>query len=1037
MPELLKAFMNPTAAYRGKPFWAWNGKLDKAELLRQVHVLKAMGFGGFFMHSRTGLVTDYLGEAWFDLINACADEAEKVGLEAWLYDEDRWPSGLAGGIVTEDERWQGRSVRLEILEASAWPTAKAEGVVGAFFADVDGLAFTEAERLTEESVVRPEETRKLLLFTVFRHEKRTFHNGQTYLDTLNPDATRAFLDVTHEQYKTHCGERFGGSIKGVFTDEPHRGALMDGFSMADAEPTWTAPWTDTLPDRYRDAFGGDLIDALPDIFLQRGGNPVSPAKWRYVELLQRMFLDGYIIPCDRWCRENDLILTGHMLHEDSLAAQTAMCGSALRVYEHMQYPGVDVLTEGNRNYWIVKQLASAARQTGATWLMSELYGCTGWQMPFAGHKAVGDWQALLGINLRCHHLSWFTTEGEAKRDYPASIFHQSAWWESYGPVETYFSRIGVLMGHGTPACDVLVVHPVESMWCQICPGWSRNLTTKVPALVEIEKGFADLFHWLSGAQIDFDYGDEEMLGRLGSVEESPDGPRLRVGEAVYKVAVVGRMATVRASTLALLKQFADAGGAVIFAGDPPPNVDAERSGAAAALAAESTRTAFARDAVVDAVDEAAGIRVRVTGEDGSPRPQVFCQVRDADDVKILMALNTDRDTATGPCRLRLRKETHADQSLEHWNCLTSERENVPTTQHGEFLEWTDSFDAAGEHLYVLRGAADPALPTRRTFDTVDSQEIPGPFRYRLGESNVCVLDIAAHKIDGGTWSPPMEILKADRAIRDHLNLPKRGGDMLQPWLLRRQGRAAEVAGRVDLKFEFEVDVLPAGPVQLAMENPAGFSVRLNGHAINPVADAGWWIDRSLRLLPVPPAALRRGRNFIHLQTEFRADTNPEAIFLLGTFGVEIDGNRRVLTDLPHELNVGDVAAQRLPFYSGPIVYEVPTPAAPDKDQRRYLVLPSVGGACVKVSAHACPESLLPWPPFEQRLTAVADVMDVAVVLTRRNTLGPLHESPPNRSAVGPGNFTTTGERFSDECVLEPAGLLAAPRIETRKAARVG
>ena len=90
-------FARPTAPYRGKPFWAWNGALSRDELLRQIRVFAEMGMGGFFMHSRTGLSTEYLGDEWFELVNACADEAEKLGLEAWLYDEDRWPSGSAGG----------------------------------------------------------------------------------------------------------------------------------------------------------------------------------------------------------------------------------------------------------------------------------------------------------------------------------------------------------------------------------------------------------------------------------------------------------------------------------------------------------------------------------------------------------------------------------------------------------------------------------------------------------------------------------------------------------------------------------------------------------------------------------------------------------------------------------------------------------------------------------------------------------------------------------------------------------------------------
>lgn len=47
MKTLEQEFHNPSAAYRGKPFWAWNGKLEEQELLRQIDVLHEMGFGGF------------------------------------------------------------------------------------------------------------------------------------------------------------------------------------------------------------------------------------------------------------------------------------------------------------------------------------------------------------------------------------------------------------------------------------------------------------------------------------------------------------------------------------------------------------------------------------------------------------------------------------------------------------------------------------------------------------------------------------------------------------------------------------------------------------------------------------------------------------------------------------------------------------------------------------------------------------------------------------------------------------------------------
>jgi hypothetical protein len=68
--------------------------------------------GGFFMHSREGLETEYLSDEWFELINACISTANELGMEAWLYDEDRWPSGFAGGFVTKELKYRARYLLL-------------------------------------------------------------------------------------------------------------------------------------------------------------------------------------------------------------------------------------------------------------------------------------------------------------------------------------------------------------------------------------------------------------------------------------------------------------------------------------------------------------------------------------------------------------------------------------------------------------------------------------------------------------------------------------------------------------------------------------------------------------------------------------------------------------------------------------------------------------------------------------------------------------------------------------------------------------
>ena len=86
------------------PFWSWNDRLEEEELRRQIRVMHDLGMNGFFMHARGGLETEYLSDEWFSCVDACVDEARKLGMEAWSYDENGWPSGFAGGKLLEDKK---------------------------------------------------------------------------------------------------------------------------------------------------------------------------------------------------------------------------------------------------------------------------------------------------------------------------------------------------------------------------------------------------------------------------------------------------------------------------------------------------------------------------------------------------------------------------------------------------------------------------------------------------------------------------------------------------------------------------------------------------------------------------------------------------------------------------------------------------------------------------------------------------------------------------------------------------------------------
>ena len=87
--------------YRPIPFWSWNEKLEPEETAAQVREMNRVGIGGFFMHARGGLDTEYMGKEWFENVDAAVGAAEESGMGAWAYDENGWPSGMGNGAVCE------------------------------------------------------------------------------------------------------------------------------------------------------------------------------------------------------------------------------------------------------------------------------------------------------------------------------------------------------------------------------------------------------------------------------------------------------------------------------------------------------------------------------------------------------------------------------------------------------------------------------------------------------------------------------------------------------------------------------------------------------------------------------------------------------------------------------------------------------------------------------------------------------------------------------------------------------------------------
>lgn len=619
-------FRSPTSEYRAAPFWAWNCKLEEDELLRQIEIFHEMGFGGFHMHVRTGMDTEYLSDEFMHLIRSCTDKAKSEKMLAWLYDEDRWPSGAAGGIVTKDKRFRARHLLFTVrpYDGSAGFTddSTSRGVrsedgelLACYDIVLDSDGYLKSYRRIGEND-SAEGTKWYAYLEI--SGANPWYNGQAYLNTLDKKAVERFVEVTHERYKEVVGDEFDETVPAIFTDEPQftRKTLMDNSTDTD---DLIMPWTDDFAKTYSDTYSQDIMEFLPEIFWDLPDGKVSAARYRYHDHIAERFSSAFADTVGGWCRENGIALTGHMMDEPTLESQTGALGEAMRSYRSFGLPGIDMLCSW-KEYTTAKQAQSAAHQFGYEGVLSELYGVTDWDFDFRGHKLNGDWQAALGVTVRVPHLSWVSMAGEAKRDYPASINYQSPWYKKYSCVEDHFARVNTAMTRGVPIVKVGVIHPVESFWLHWGPNDKSGLFRE-----ELDKNFQELTKWLIFGSIDFDFISESLLPELCPHADAP----LRVGEMKYDVIVVPGCETLRSSTLDRLEKFREDGGRVIFLGEAPTLENAQPSDRGERLFKNSEHIPYQRASLLTALDSERSVCIR--DEDGYLSDGLIYQLREDTD----------------------------------------------------------------------------------------------------------------------------------------------------------------------------------------------------------------------------------------------------------------------------------------------------------------------------------------------------------------------------------------------------------------------
>ena len=99
---LSSQFKDPSKEYTTAPFFVWNADITAEEIDKDLISFKNAGSSQVFIHPRPGLITEYLSDKWFELYKHAVEKGKELGMNIWIYDENSYPSGFAGGHVPDE-----------------------------------------------------------------------------------------------------------------------------------------------------------------------------------------------------------------------------------------------------------------------------------------------------------------------------------------------------------------------------------------------------------------------------------------------------------------------------------------------------------------------------------------------------------------------------------------------------------------------------------------------------------------------------------------------------------------------------------------------------------------------------------------------------------------------------------------------------------------------------------------------------------------------------------------------------------------------
>lgn len=980
--KLKKEFANPSKGFRPAPLWVWNTQVTRADIDRMLGDFKAQGFGGAFVHPRPGLITEYLSAQWFDLYKYSVEKGKELGLDIWIYDENSYPSGFAGGHVpAEMPESYNQGQGLALTKAGTLP---ADADKYYLCLKKEGGTFRD---ITADMARYKDVPGEYYLYAKTYYGRSGWHGGYSYVDLLVQGVTEKFLDITMAGYEKTFGKELGPVIKGLFSDEPCIPA------------SGGVRWTPDLFEVFRNQWGYDLETALPQLAEEVGD--WKRVRHNYTATLTQMFIDRWAKPMSAYCDSRDMLWTGHYWEHDWPGMYQG--GDNMAMYAWHQMPAIDMLFNQYNdagpqaqfgNVRAVKELRSAANQTGRTRTLSETYGGGGWDETFRDFKRLGDWEYALGVNFMNQHLSHMTIVGARKYDYPPVFTRLSPWWDDYKVLNDYFARLSLLLSQGEQMNDILVLEPTTTIWLYF------SHVVNDPRCMEIGSSFQQFVTTLEKAQAEYDLGSENIIKDRGSVK----GGKFVVGERAYKKVVIPPMTeNLDARTFTLLEAFVAAGGELILFAEPTL-VDGSPSPELAALLHSNASRIRHYAALDDKViaESFPDDKVRFRNVTGS---SLYHQRRSYKDGELLFLVNSSlTDRAAGRISVEGR-------SLLEPDAMTGQIHTYPHTVAGNRAEAEFELPPAGSLVLFAPATGRQAYAPKPRTANGSIVKAATPLEVVRMKDNVLNIDFCDLTVDGRT-ERNLYTFEACNKLFNHCYGTGNPWDSAIQYRQDIVERDTLTTGDVRVLYHFVVaGDFDTRSMRLVAEQPAVWKVKFNGTPVEAAAP-DTLLDSRFGAYEVGDL-VRRGTNTVELSVSpmsIFAEIAP--VYLFGDFALEPAGAGWIVREPAARLNTGSWKRQGLPFYSWDVAYTKEYDI--DDLTAGYTLRPGAWeGTLAQVFVNGEKAGIVAWEPYAFDLTPYLrkgrNRIEVRVVGSLKNLFGPHYSR--DKGIAGPWHWNNVPKQL--------------------------